>query len=212
MRELTPWQIERAAARAKQVDLCHAVAVQLAGWVLSDPPSTEDADYRPEPRLINPTFPGQAIGLSYSKGRITISGYWPQRTKELGSPWMSPSDVRESSPSITVSSEKSPAKIAQDILRRFLPEYQRIHGLLVARRDADANYKNNQQANLENLIGQGHPLFRQAHNNERSTFSMSGDGYGHLQMSGEHTVTFELRSLPMPLALAIVRLLVEGDA
>lgn len=79
-----------------------------------------------------------------SKNRIRVSGGWPSYKRPDGSTQQtSPRDLwnpQEGSPEITVSMEKSPDKIASDILRRLMPDYVRIHARLKAHADEQGDH------------------------------------------------------------------------
>ncbi len=81
----------------------------------------------------------QGMWLNIDNGRLIVSGVWPHGPADSGWRAIGPSDAREGDPRITVSAGRSPEKIAADILRRFLPEYQRIYATLQTCLDKNVN-------------------------------------------------------------------------
>lgn len=207
---------EQAEARKAYADLYNGVAAHLTGWRVVLP--EEDANnryYYERTRLKNDA--GQTIYLKLDRGKIHISGSWPQR-KQPGGPFVSPSDVREESPSINCALGRGYEVIARDITRRFLPEYQRIWAKCQAKIEADERYENTRAANWARIAAM--PVVKTSTHRQETGDVIIGkldhngsrnlsNGYGDVSMEGENSVKIELRSLPVDVAEIILRAL-EG--
>ncbi len=134
----------------------------------------------------------QGIGLDADNGRVIVHGHWPHGRADSGWRACGPSDIREESPTITVSARRPPEKIAAEITRRFLPEYQRIYVLLDQYLTAQVNGEQRQRevtAEFAEIMGDRPHKQRPAH---ASWFGE--DCYGHVDINhGGETGTLELR-------------------
>src|SRR5258708_3210261 len=130
---------ERAECHARYLALYNGVAAHLAGWKVTIDNPDDDFRFEYRYRLTN-NVEGQDIHLSFGsgvdRGKVRVSGSWPKKGEH--GPWSGPGDLYpcESSPSINCALSRGYDVIAKDITRRFLPEYRRIWGLLVAKIDA----------------------------------------------------------------------------
>jgi hypothetical protein len=170
---------------------------------------------------------GQAIELAFGtysvqRGKVHISGYWPQRGPAPHSAsYVVPHDVRESSPSINVSLDRGYEVIARQIVTRFLPEYTRIWELIKAKIAQQDAYQNQMAENWKRIAESGLVVRAGRHQDEyradvrigvgadRKAGDLSG-GYGDVRMSSSDSVQIELRSLPIETALRVLAALKGG--
>ena len=147
------------------------------------PESADAAAFKPH-RTNTPAIYTQ---LDHNR-RLCVSGCWPHSQTE-GHACYSPRDVREESPSITCDAARPPEKLAADIARRFLPDYLRIHGLLVehiAKHDAGTQRQMDVAQQFALIMGD------QTKNAHASWFSDAC--YGHVDVNwGGDSATLELR-------------------
>lgn len=116
--------------------LCSQVASYFPGWELEDPAIKHG---NPPGNNYTLTRDGLVISLSVQypdKSRITVGAWgWPEYYEmergEMRSRRIAPSDLRNDKVSlsdITVAASRGALVIANEIKRRFLPEYERIFG------------------------------------------------------------------------------------
>jgi len=141
---------------------------------------------------------GMSIHLqadTYHK-RIHISGSWPYSDHGC----TTPRDVGAESPSITVSLDKDPKKIAADIQRRFLPHYLDIYPKCVAKIEHDKAGEARQHTvakEFAKIMGD------QTKNAHASWYGK--DCYGHVDVNwGGDSATLELRGNVAILRAALV--------
>lgn len=129
-----------------------------------------------------------AIHLSVDtyKKRIRVSGNWPEG--------QSPCDLwidnkRQESPSIFVGLDRDPAKIAADMLRRFLPAYKELYQKLSERAAAQIVATNQRDTVAKEFA----EIMGTTTNNARASW-FHDDCYGHADINwGGDTATLELR-------------------
>ena len=209
---------EKAESIATRRALFTGVAAYLPGWNVLE---TEDEYLGYRFALVNGQGPKVTIDGS-NRGMWNVSGYWPM--SDTGG-YMTPSDVRETSPSIGVGKSKTPEQIARDITRRFLPEYLRVYNLLVSKKIERLAYKDRKRVNWETVVNSG------LVDSPRGMFNPRKDGYtdpqadpyadvrikgangetnynagyGELRMTGENSFELKLSSLPVSHVLDVLR-------
>lgn len=220
---------EKAESIASRRQLYEGVAAHLPGWSVRE---TEDEYLGYRFRLVDSTEasgPQVTIETGRERGKWFISGYWP--LGESGNGYMSPSDVRETSPSIGVSNTKTFEQIAHDIKRRFLPEYLRVYGLLVAKKAERLAYTDRKRANWERVKASGMvdsprgPFdpkngYVDSNADPRADVRLAGKngetnydaGYGEVRMTGESSFELKLSSLPLERLLNVLRALKGGKS
>lgn len=207
---------ERLETKRRYTELYEGVASHLPGWTVQVQPSDCWEGQWTYKLVSNVT--GQAIHLSIKKGRVNVSGYWPQ---DVDGRYMSPRDVNAESPSIGVSLSRGVEAIATKIQRRLLKPYLTIWGLLTARVEQRKAYVNKKQTGWKAIIDSGYVVSPrgEAGVNGDPTASIrfggsSGDydysrGYGDVRMTGDDSVEIKLSSLPVNVTLAILKVLSE---
>lgn len=107
--------------------------------------------------------------------------------------------------SITVALKRGVPAIVKEIQRRYLPEYLRILGLAIAKRDAENDYINTRRAKLEELakiVGVDLSRWDRGYNNrDRESFSL-----GNIEVRVGSDVTLKISSLTMDETKAILKL------
>lgn len=209
---------ERKESHARYLDLYKGVAKHLEGWTVKVDNLEVDNCYRY--KIIDGK--GHALSLDFGRysvqrGKVHVSGYWPLKGEHGFS---SPSDVRETSPSVNIALDKGHEKIAKDITRRFLPDYFRVYAKIEEKIAADNAYADRKGQNWRRMVDAG--LITNPR--ERSGGDPCGDarvkgqdgynydaGYGTVTMSGENSVTIELRSLPVDTAIRVLKAL-KGES
>lgn len=230
------WAREQAETHAKHVALYEGIAAHLPGWkAVIKPSNVHDGAYkytlqadiamsgnRKQTPRIHITFETGA-----QRGKIRVSGYWPQRSNH--GPYTMPSEVGEDSPSIGLSlttsltgMERGYDALARQIQNRFIPNYLRIFDKLLAKIDEDNDYKARKLANWKKLTDAGLVIDRtrpQDDGDQRGDARVRGSdgvtnldaGYGDVRMTGENSVEIHLRSLPTDTAMRVLRAL-KGEA
>jgi hypothetical protein len=116
--------------------------------------------------------------------------------------------------------------MAKDILRRFMPEYLRIWGLLEEKQKATNDYHARKLANWKRIAESGNVTDPRTPDASRIgsedpraqiRFGAKGKdgynydkGYGDIRMTGDDSVQIELRSLPVETALRILAAISDG--
>jgi hypothetical protein len=179
-----------------------------AGWSLRVP--QDDAS-------VNPAFAattGEQFWLSLDeyRGRIHVHARYGLHAD--GRPWI-PRDAAHDavSPSPTMDAMKTPAAIARDILRRFLPAYR---GHLVTYRTQVAHqqaYHGQTAASFAGLLVAGDGLLRTrtptpkpGTEGQADFYALSGEVSGDVHVSGT-SVRFDRLCLPPALAGDVLRLI-----
>ncbi len=113
----------------------------------------------------------------------------------------------EERPRISVSSTKTPERIASDIQKRFLPDYRKLFSKIEEKIEERTNNLNIQEKNLVMLKGS-----KLDENEKRSkclsiySFIKELDGYGDIR-GGKHKCDIDLRSIPYETAQKIIEIL-----
>ena len=166
---------------------------------------------------------GQGVSLVIDRGKVNVSGYWPQRAGQ-NSAYVSPSDVQEGSPSISATLLRGPEAVAKEITRRFLPEYLRIWNKIKTKIDETNAYQSRKGANWKRLVDSGFIWRPRGDGNDsdpngdvffpgRSEDNYNYDkGYGEVRMTGENSVKIKLYSLPVETALKVLKVLTGEEA
>jgi hypothetical protein len=189
--------------------LFEAIAPHLPGWTVQEKQGEEYPGYRFA--LVDAT--GRRIVMEPNKGKLHIWGHWPLPGADNRS--LTPRDVREDSPAVNVSKEKTPEQIARDISRRFLPEYIRIWDKLAAHKAEGEAYDNRRAANWQRITDSGLVIPHRREDAQSAEVRIKGNnggfnydaGYGDIAMSSEDGVTLKLQSLPIDTALRVLRAL-----
>lgn len=121
-------------------------------------------------------------------------------------------------PSIGVSTAKSPATIAKDIERRFLPEYKALITAARERKAKSDDYANRSIANAGKLAESSGGVFSVVEKSEYSNgprtptsnlhMNHKSVGYGNVSVSDE-SVKIDLSSIPLELASRIMEVMAE---
>lgn len=205
------WEQKRAREDAEAIatmrGLYEGIAAHLAGWRFEDRSEPECSHWDLRYYLVPETgATGMRIGLGIQKDKVNVSGYWPQRGPNDGG-WTSPHDVRESSNDISCSLSRGYEAIAKDIMRRFLPEYTRVYNKLLEMIANQNAYDARRAANWDKLNS---PVLEKR--DPRKWKEQTGDlrlkdGYGHIHMVGEDSVSIEIRSVSTAMAQAVLNAL-----
>jgi hypothetical protein len=144
-------------------------------------------------------------------GRLVVTGeyptakdgtrYWPSEIWETGSDGVS---RKLDAPRITVAGDSHPHRIASEILRRFLPDFERIHGILFDRARAKDRTDDLSAEVTEQLssILHGPTGYEDDH---RVRLYESERGSIDCKVYGE-SVDIDLRSIPAELARKVAKL------
>lgn len=211
--DMKSWEVrrdnEKREYKQRMNALYEGIVKHLDGWSIHMREGESDWDYR---LTLVSAVNGQAIWLKFgsgaNRGKIHVSGSWPVGK---GQRWTSPSDVREESPSINVTESRGYEAIAREIKRRFLPEYIRIFTKLVEKIERDEAYEDRKLSAWQRIAKS--PLLGGSARDDRQTgyFSLER-GYGTARMEGDDSVTFELRSMPLEMAQAVLTALETYNA
>lgn len=111
-------------------------------------------------------------------------------------------------PKITISLSKSPAAIAAEIKRRFLPDYEALHAKMLEGKKSEEDRQNRIQTMSAELVAiSGGALEKpsnQYHSPQEGYLSLRlYDSYGHVTV-GSNGVRFDLTSVPFKTAARIV--------
>lgn len=131
-RERAEKQQRDAKIRAECITIARAIARELKADV-----TIEETEYKDEKLTARLELNGRAFSLYFNgwkqDGRVSVSGYWPSEKRTDGTMKHStPRDLgaipyNQQPPSCTMSYQnKTPAQLAKDIRRRFLPEFEPI--------------------------------------------------------------------------------------
>lgn len=143
-------------------------------------------------------------GKTNGKARLSVRGNWP-KTADGREQW--PSDYDGGRPGITVSADKSPAKIARDIVNRFLPAYVAVWAKMKERADYNDDHAAKTKANAARLLADD-PTLKTAHNQSSDGSEVAiyfgGNSHGYqMRVSGD-SVRFEHFSCPIEIARKLI--------
>lgn len=153
---------------------------------------------------------GQRFMVYVSAKRLVVTALWPRDVKGTS---YNPSSYDLSSgrftgaPDITVSLDKTPDKVAKEIERRFLGTFIVAYAEQTARASEADAYQSRRTSAIQRLAAEAGGKVRGDGDSATVDFSMGKAGYvARLQVNGD-TVQFELRSVPVDKAIAILNLL-----
>lgn len=186
-------------------DLAAMVARHLDGWTYT-PPADKNEMW---PVLDGPD--GQQIGIRNdypAKHRLALKGRY--LSEDNGQPaYPSEREKGEHKDRITVSAEKTPEKIAQDIKRRLLPGYTVLFKLIAQQ----VKESNDQRATAKRNINEIADIFNaevRGGNRDYSVVDLPHElndrMYGHFKHEYAR-YRIELRAVPHELAVKIAKLL-----
>jgi len=184
---------------------CQAVAKHLGATL--EAPRNEENPGSQSIRLVDGRI---SLNLNRYEGKIHVSGNWPQ---DHTGQTVTPRDTRlpygTKSASINVGLERDPKAAANDIARRFVPDFAAQYAACVECVQGRAQRANSTEANAHKIaaaIGAG---IDKNHDTRRSEANLSTS-----LLAGIHTVTvdndsasFHVRSLPVDQAIQVLQLL-----
>jgi hypothetical protein len=138
---------------------------------------------------------------TYPKDRLEITGYWLK--DEHNSDYIS---YHENPPKITVAPDRPAQAIAKDMQRRFMPEFNRLWQDSLARKESAEKYLAAQADAVRQLAD---VMGIKPHENKVSIPYNHGNHYGDFEANG-YSIKLEVRSMRLPLALALARVLAEN--
>lgn len=166
------------------------------------------------PRNLTQLSTGMGLYLKFERDKVHISCVWP-RHRAAGGNVVTPTRLnpRVAPPVINCTLSRGVSEIACDILRRLLPTYERLYVLCVAQIAEEAAYEDTKQINWEMVREAGKDvLIDWCRNGEACSGNLHlVDGYGEARMESRDTVQLNFRSIPITLARAILRKVVEEE-
>lgn len=172
------------------------VAAFLPGWAFDE---VYWNAYRNYARLVNPEIPGAMVYMQCSRGRVEVSGGYPNG--------FHPS--YEERVRISVSMERTAADVARDIERRFLGGYLEKYCAAVdaAYRAAQAQARAQDVADeLAMILGEGVRHGR----DESSVWSRHGTFRVMSGSDGPYITVERIHGVSVALAKALARVIAEG--
>jgi hypothetical protein len=121
-------------------------------------------------------------------------------------------------PSINVSADKEASKIAKDIVRRLLPDAEKVHKLVLEKVAAEKAYVDGKTKTINDLASICNTAPNRRHNNNDLTGEVSpyqgikqfsNCGYGEFNVNSENSVTLKLESMSKNVALKVAAALRE---
>ena len=142
------WRSE-AAVKLPCVQAFAAALAAALGWSVKPPKADTEPNEHWSNQLVGPD--GEEIGLSFDwhKFRYTVSGTYPsdQRSNDYV-----PHDEKGNQPRPGYAFKRTPEDVANDLQRRFFPEYRRIRGLALARMNMYQEHHNKVNAQRAELV------------------------------------------------------------
>lgn len=115
-------------------------------------------------------------------------------------------------PSINVSADKDVSKIAKDIVRRLLPDAEKVHKLVLQTVAAEKAYVDGKTKTIYDLASFCNTIPNRRHSNQELSGEVSpyegikqfsNCGYGEFQVNSENSVTLKLESMSKNVALKV---------
>lgn len=115
-------------------------------------------------------------------------------------------------PSINVSADKDASKIAKDIVRRLLPDAEKVHKLVLQTVAAEKAYVDGKTKTIYDLASFCDTIPTRRHSNQELSGEVSpyegikqfsNCGYGEFQVNGENSVSLKLESMSKNVALKV---------
>lgn len=197
------------------IDQVHFLVREIApllGGTYSDPravyPHVAYAD------IVLPDNQG-TVHIKEADGKLHVSGAWPTENGTRHGAQITPS--RYPSPgepvysTINVSPSKSPAQIANDIKRRFLPNYTACYAGCVQRQQSGMAH----EAGVAKLAGELLTVVGGASNRSGNVIHLPSSakrGYGTVQVHGPNSAQIEFRDLSSEMAKALIDTYLEMQA
>lgn len=115
-------------------------------------------------------------------------------------------------PSINVSADKDVSKIAKDIVRRLLPDAEKVHKLVLQTVAAEKAYVDGKTKTIYDLASFCNTIPNRRHSNQELSGEVSpyegikqfsNCGYGEFQVNSENSVTLKLESMSKNVAFKV---------
>ena len=115
-------------------------------------------------------------------------------------------------PSINVSADKDVSKIAKDIVRRLLPDAEKVHKLVLEKVAAEKAYVDGKTKTIYDLASFCNTIPNRRHSNQELSGEVSpyegikqfsNCGYGEFQVNSENSVTLKLESMSKNVAFKV---------
>jgi len=161
------------------------------------------------------------LNSCWNDGRWVVHGGWPNDPTKGGNQramlrdWLYSASI----PEITVTRKKTPAQIAKDITRRFLPEYLPLYAQCLEKRDERVNrcdQKMDTARKLVDILGKQVSTTPWGSDPSISVPNMLGDSYGEIRIDYDGNTTFHLWGVPADAAIKIAEalrpLINEGES
>lgn len=157
---------------------------------------------------------GMGLTLNFERDQVLIQCIWPHHAG-VGGPVVSPATLKPPTtpPRLTCTVSHGVKEIAREIITHLLPRYTALYAKckeVIALEQARAD---TQRINWEMLLRAGKDIL--INNSTPATFMGKlhlCDGVGAVRMEPyDNTVDIELRSIPMEIALAMLRYLAVED-
>lgn len=147
------------------------------------------------------------FGQYHKPGRATLAYSRPYDTQR-SIPSLYENGNRVVDPSITVADTATPERVAAEVVRRLLPEAERVHALALVYLARERAAEDTRQASLTAVCGAlGVPVPVIAPGKE-ATVNVpisGGKGYGHIRIHYGGDVEISLQSIPLARALEALR-------
>ena len=115
-------------------------------------------------------------------------------------------------PSINVSANKEASKIAKDIVRRLLPDAEKVHKLVLEKVAAEKAYVDGKTKTIYDLASFCNTIPNRRHSNQEISGEVSpyegikqfsNCGYGEFQVNSENSVSLKLESMSKNVAFKV---------
>ena len=115
-------------------------------------------------------------------------------------------------PSINVSADKEASKIAKDIVRRLLPDAEKVHKLVLEKVAAEKAHVDGKTKTIYDLASFCNTIPNRRHSNQELSGEVSpyegikqfsNCGYGEFQVNSENSVTLKLESMSKNVAFKV---------
>lgn len=208
---MNAYQQERETKVAEHEQLtADVVALLDDGWTLKEyDNSDKDPWYRRAPDIVHKD--GRSFDLApVDGGKVRVSANWPTQRGTQGSRVFSPNDLynpNETSPSIKVSLSRGTEVLAKEINRRFLPEFTRIWGRIAENIKATNEFEDSREAAFQRIRQECGLSERPGHVQDcRTSWHDDSKGYGDVVVNSAESVELKMRSLPVNVAIAVIKL------
>jgi hypothetical protein len=140
----------------------------------------------------------------------------PDESGEVHTIWEKDAGGRIADPSINVSNTKTATEVAKDIIRRLMPEAERVHGLVLTTNKENEQFQFNKTALINRLaeVCETTPdLSYQTKLPSGKVLPYAGveefkkNGYGHFEVSSGDSVHLEIHSMSSRTAILVAQAL-----